>query len=145
MEDQQQKQDPYNLQRFLDAQTRVYADVCAELRHGQKQTHWMWYIFPQLKGLGDSSNSLFYGISGREEAEAYLRHPVLGPRLRECTNIVNAVEGWTINQIFSFPDPLKFRSCMTLLSEMASDNQEFLLALSKYFAGQPDQATLARL
>ena len=145
MEDQQEKRDPYNLQRFVDAQIHVYADVCAELRRGQKQSHWMWFVFPQIKGLGSSSASLYYGIFGREEAQAYLRHPVLGPRLRECTNLVNAVEGLTIRQIFSYPDDLKFRSCMTLFSEATSDNEEFLLALSKYFGGQPDLATLARL
>jgi uncharacterized protein (DUF1810 family) len=145
MENRTEKHDRYNLQRFVDAQASVYANVCAELRRGQKQSHWMWFVFPQIKGLGISSTALHYGISGREEAQAYLRHPVLGPRLRECTKFVNAIEGLTIRQIFSYPDDLKFRSCMTLFSEVTSDNAEFLMALGKYFGAQPDPATLARL
>jgi uncharacterized protein (DUF1810 family) len=145
MQDGQEKHDTYNLQRFVVAQFSVYSDVCTELRRGRKQSHWMWFIFPQIKGLGITSVSLRYAISGREEAQAYLAHPVLGPRLRECTKLVNAIEGRTIRQIFYSPDNLKFRSCMTLFSEATSDNEEFLLALRKYFGGQPDPATLARL
>lgn len=145
IDDRQEKRDPYNLQRFVDAQSHIYAGVCAELRRGQKQSHWMWFVFPQIKGLGFSSSSLRYGISGREEAQAYLCHPVLGPRLRECAKLVNAIEDRTIGQIFFHPDYLKFRSCMTLFSEATPDNEEFLLALGKYFSGQPDPATLARL
>ena len=110
MEDRRDKHDPYNLQRFVDAQVReyAYANVCAELRRGQKNGHWMWFIFPQIKGLGTSRTALHYGISGGEEAHAYLRHPILGPRLRECTKLVNAIEGRTIKQIFSDPDDLNF-------------------------------------
>jgi uncharacterized protein (DUF1810 family) len=147
MEERQEKDDPYALQRFVDAQFSVYGNVCDELGRGQKVGHWMWFIFPQIKGLGINSTSLFYAISGREEARAYLSHPILGPRLRECTKLVNAIQRWTIKQIFhiSCPDDLKFRSCMTLFSEVASDNEEFLLALRKYFGGQPDPATLERL
>jgi uncharacterized protein (DUF1810 family) len=145
MENRTEKHDRYNLQRFVDAQATEYANVCAELKRGQKRSHWIWFVFPQIKGLGTSSTALHYGISGREEAQAYLHHPILGPRLRECTKLVNAIEGHTIRQIFSSPDDLKFRSCMTLFSEVTPDNAEFLMALGKYFGAQPDPATLARL
>ena len=145
MANQREKQDTYDLQRFVDAQALVYANVCAELRRGQKESHWMWFIFPQIEGLGFTSTSRRYAISGRDEAEAYLRHPVLGPRLRECTELVNSTNGLPIIQIFPHPDYLKFRSSMTLFSEVTSENTEFLLALKKYFDGQPDPATLARL
>ena len=145
MANQREKQDTYDLQRFVDAQALVYANVCAELRRGQKESHWMWFIFPQIKGLGFSSTSRRYEISGKHEAQAYLRHPVLGPRLRECSQLVNYNTGLAIIQIFPYPDHLKFRSSMTLFSEVTSDNAEFLLALKKYFDGQPDPATLARL
>ena len=145
MEDRQEEHDPYDLQRFVDAQVRAYENACSELKLGQKQSHWMWFVFPQIKGLGTSSTALYYAISGRDEAQAYLRHPVLGPRLRECTKLVNAIEGRTIRQVFAYPDNLKFRSCMTLFSEVTSENEEFVLAVKKYFSGQPDSATLARL
>ena len=137
--------DPFDLQRFVEAQAAVYEAVRAELRHGQKQSHWMWFVFPQIKGLGSSSISLRYVISGREEAQAYLRHAVLGPRLRECTQLVNDIDGRNIRQIFGTPDDLKFRSCMTLFAEVTSENDEFLAALKKYFGGQADPATLARI
>lgn len=137
--------DPFNLQRFLDAQRGQYADARAELGRGIKQGHWMWFIFPQLKGLGLSQASLFYGISGKEEALAYLRHKVLGPRLRDCTRLVNAIEGRTIEQVFGYPDDMKFRSSMTLFAEITGNNREFTSALEKYFGGERDRATLARL
>jgi uncharacterized protein (DUF1810 family) len=105
--------DPYKLQRFVDAQNRVYEQVCEELRNGQKESHWMWFIFPQLRGLGRSPTAIAFGISSRQEAEAYLKHPTLGPRLRECTRLVNLVEGRSITQIFGYPDDLKFRSSMS--------------------------------
>jgi uncharacterized protein (DUF1810 family) len=137
--------DPYNLQRFVKAQDAVFDEVRAELREGQKASHWMWFVFPQLKGLGHSGMAERFGIASREEAEAYLAHPILGPRLRECTQLVNSVEGRSVEDIFGYPDNLKFRSSMTLFSCAAEDNEVFLAALQKYFGGEPDPLTLARL
>jgi uncharacterized protein (DUF1810 family) len=137
--------DPYDLQRFVNAQNPVYDRVCAELRDGQKETHWIWFIFPQLQGLGSSPMANAFGIASRQEAQAYLDHPLLGPRLRECTRFVNLVKDRTINQILGYPDDLKFRSSMTLFASVASDNQVFNDALDKYFGGQPDPLTLERL
>jgi len=137
--------DPHNLQRFVDAQAPIYNRVLAELRSGQKQSHWMWFIFPQIQGLGRSPTAQTFAISSRQEAEAYAVHPILGARLRECTQLVNAVENRTVSQIFGFPDDLKFHSCMTLFAQAASDRQAFLDALTKFFAGKPDQQTLNRL
>lgn len=137
--------DPYNLQRFVEAQNRVYEQVCRELRKGEKESHWMWFIFPQLRGLGHSQMASLYGISGRDEAEAYLKHPVLGPRLRECTRLVNQVEGRSIGEIFGDPDDLKFRSSMTLFALSAPENQIFKHALEKYFGGEMDRFTTAKL
>jgi uncharacterized protein (DUF1810 family) len=134
--------DPFDLERFVNAQAPVYDSVRAELREGQKQGHWMWFIFPQLRGLGSSAIADKFGISSREEAEAYLNHPVLGPRLRECTNLVNAVEERSIEQIFGYPDDLKFRSSMTLFRIVAEDNRIFKFALEKYFEGEADPRTL---
>jgi uncharacterized protein (DUF1810 family) len=137
--------DPYHLQRFISAQDPVFEDVCQELRDGRKRSHWVWFVFPQLEGLGQSWTARKFAISSRGEAEAYLKDPILGPRLRECTNLVNLVEGRSIEQIFGYPDYLKFRSCMTLFAQVASDNDLFLRALQKYFGGQPDQWTLEHL
>ena len=137
--------DPHNLQRFVDAQDQVYKQVCMELRNGQKEGHWIWFIFPQLRGLGHSAMAIAFGIASRKEAEAYLDHVVLGPRLRECTRIVNLVEGRSIHQILGYPDDLKFRSSMTLFASVASDSQVFNNALHKYFDGEPDPLTLGRL
>jgi uncharacterized protein (DUF1810 family) len=137
--------DPFDLQRFVTAQGPVYEEVCAELRGGRKKGHWIWFIFPQLRGLGWSAMATAYGISSREEAAAYLDHGVLGPRLRECTGLVNALEGRTIEQIFGYPDDLKFRSSMTLFAGVASDGQVFEEALLKYFSGERDPLTLKRL
>jgi uncharacterized protein (DUF1810 family) len=137
--------DPYDLQRFESAQDPVFEQVCTELREGEKRSHWMWFIFPQLRGLGHSQMAVRFAISSREEAEAYLRHPVLGPRLQECTRLVTLVEGRSISQIFGHPDDLKFRSSMTLFASVASDNQIFKDALQKYFAGEFDRLTLERL
>jgi uncharacterized protein (DUF1810 family) len=134
--------DPYDLERFVIAQNPVYDDVVAELRAGSKESHWMWFVFPQLRGLGSSSMANRYGISSREEAEAYLQHPILGARLRECTRLVNQVEGRSVEQIFGYPDDLKFRSSMTLFAQAASGNEGFLQAIEKYFGGKPDQRTL---
>ncbi len=137
--------DPYNLKRFVDAQSYHYEEVLAELRAGMKCTHWMWFVFPQIAGLGSSPTAVRYAISSREEAQAYLTHPVLGERLRKCTQLVNAVEGRTIEQIFGYPDDLKFRSCMTLFATVTGDNREFMQALAKYFDGEMDSQTLRRL
>ena len=137
--------DRYDLQRFLDAQEGEYELACNELRAGQKRSHWMWFIFPQIQGLGHSATAQHFAISGREEALAYLNHPVLGTRLRECTQLVDAIEGRTAEQIFGYPDYLKFRSSMTLFSLVGSDRQVFLDALAKYFDAEPDKLTVARL
>jgi uncharacterized protein (DUF1810 family) len=139
------KTDPYNLKRFLDAQDEVFGQVCSELREGRKRTHWMWFIFPQLKGLGHSTTAEFYALSSLEEAEAYLSHPVLGARLRQCAELVNQIEGRTVDQIFGSPDNLKFRSCMTLFAQLESNNQVFKDALEKHFGGEADTRTLELL
>ena len=137
--------DPYDLQRFVDAQDTVIDQVRTELRAGRKRSHWMWFVFPQLSGLGTSSMAMRYAISSRGEAEAYLNHPVLGPRLRECTRLVMAIEDRTIAAIFGRPDDLKFRSSMTLFAHAAPDDQIFSDAIAKYFPDGFDQATLDRL
>ena len=137
--------DPCDLQRFVEAQNPVYDTVCSELRDGRKKSHWMWFIFPQIEGLGSSPLARKFAISSLAEAAAYVAHPILGPRLRECTRLVNLVEGRPIEQIFGYPDDLKFRSSMTLFARAAPDNGVFIDALKKYFSGQFDPATLARL
>ena len=119
------------LQRFVDAQDPVYDKVCSELRRGRKETHWMWFVFPQMRGLGHSAMAYQYGIASQAEAEAYLRHPVLGARLRECTELVNRIDGRSIDEIFGDPDNLKFRSCMTLFASATPDNAVFVKALQK--------------
>lgn len=137
--------DPFDLQRFLDAQAQVIDEVLSELRNGQKVQHWMWFIFPQLSGLGSSWMSQRYAIKSRAEAEAYLAHPILGPRLLECTRIVNALEGKTIEEILSSVDAMKFRSSMSLFAAVVGHQPEFSEALNKYFSGEPDPFTLRRL
>jgi uncharacterized protein (DUF1810 family) len=138
--------DPYDLQRFVDAQAGLYEQACAELRAGRKQSHWMWFVFPQIRGLGSSSMAMRYAISGRDETRAYLDQPVLGPRLQECAGLVVEVEGLTIEEIFGYPDDLKFHSSMTLFSEVEGpDERVFHEALRKYFDGKQDLATLDRL
>jgi uncharacterized protein (DUF1810 family) len=134
--------DPFDLDRFLSAQAGHYPQVLAELGAGAKRSHWIWFIFPQMKGLGRSPQAEFYGIGSLDEAVAYLQHPVLGPRLEECTILVNQVAGRTINQIMGFPDDLKFRSSMTLFARAAGDGSVFAEALNKYFANEPDRVTL---
>ncbi|HEX3741472.1 MAG TPA: DUF1810 domain-containing protein [Terriglobales bacterium] len=119
--------------------------MTAELKQGRKRGHWIWFVFPQIKGLGHSANSDFYGISGLPEAAAYLKHPVLGPRLIECTQLVNAVDGRSAEEIFGEIDAMKFRSSMTLFAKATPDNQIFTDALTKYFAGESDPLTIARL
>jgi len=137
--------DPCNLQRFVDAQQHVFADVIAELGQGSKRGHWMWFIFPQLKGLGRTAQSNFFGISSMQEAAAYLQHPVLGPRLIECTQLVNAIEGRSAEDIFGEIDAMKFRSSMTLFAYATPENQIFTDALGKYYAGEFDPLTIAYL
>ena len=133
--------DPYDLQRFVDAQRMVYANVVAELRQGKKRSHWMWFIFPQVVGLGSSPTAERFAITSPEEAIAYLGHEVLGPRLRECTRLVLDVKDKTAHEIFGSPDDLKFRSSMTLFGAV-SDEPVFNQAITRYFAGERDGATL---
>lgn len=137
--------DPYILNRFLEAQAECIEQVEEELGVGQKQSHWMWFIFPQLKGLGHSAMANLYGISSRQEAEAFLNHPILGGRLRHCTSLVLSINGKSAEQIFGSPDDLKFRSCMTLFQSVDSESSLFLNALKKYFGGKPDPLTIERL
>jgi uncharacterized protein (DUF1810 family) len=137
--------DPFNLERFVAAQSPVYTQVTQELRAGHKRSHWMWFVFPQIRGLGNSDFARLYAISSRDEAEAYLAHPVLGPRLRECTQLVNAVQGRSSKEIFGHPDYLKFHSSMTLFSLVVADEAVFTEALNKYYGGKLDDATVERL
>ncbi|OBJ09539.1 DUF1810 domain-containing protein [Mycobacterium sp. 1465703.0] len=137
--------DPFDLKRFVDAQAPVYGNVVGELRDGRKRSHWMWFVFPQLRGLGGSPTAVHYGISSLDEARAYLDHGVLGPRLRECTRLVNEVQGRSAGQIFGSPDDLKLCSSMTLFARAAEDNQDFIAVLEKYYDGRQDRLTLQRL
>ena len=137
--------DPYGLQRFIQAQDPVYDAVCSELRRGRKESHWMWFIFPQLRGLGRSRMAEKFGIASRQEAEAYLEHPILGPRLRECSRLVNRIDGLLIDQIFGHPDDLKFKSSMSLFATIAPGEPVFQEAIHKYFGGELDRLTLQRL
>src|SRR5258708_16421114 len=137
--------DPHNLQRFVDAQAPVYAQVVAELRAGGKRSHWMWFIFPQIAGLGHSATARRFAIASHAEAAAYLDHPVLGKRLRECCHLAMLVEGRSARQIFGTPDDLKFRSSRTLFAAIAADNAVFTNALRQYFPPHPPHLTLPRL
>ena len=134
-----------DLQRFVQAQEGHIDDARAELRAGRKRTHWMWFVFPQLRGLGRSQMAWHFGIASREEAAAYLAHPVLGPRLRECVELVLAVRGRTAHEIFGSPDDLKLCSCLTLFGEVGGGDSAFDRALRQYFGGQPDSPTLELL
>jgi uncharacterized protein (DUF1810 family) len=138
-------EDPYDLQRFVDAQAPVYECVRDELRQGQKQSHWMWFVFPQIEGLGSSRMAREFAISSRAEAEAYLNHPILGPRLHECTQLVTNVQDRSIDEILGYPDDIKFRSSLTLFASVTADNQDFIDALNKFYGGDMDRATLDRL
>lgn len=129
------------LMRFLDAQAPVIEAVRAELKAG-KRSHWMWFVFPQFRGLGSSSMAERYAISSREEASAYLAHPILGPRLLECTHLILGIEDRSIEEIFGYPDYLKFRSSMTLFAAVSDEGSIFHAALKKYFQGEPDLRTL---
>jgi len=136
--------DTFNLQRFIDAQEKMYARALEELHAGNKRTHWIWFVFPQIEGLGRSHTAQRYAIASLEEARAYLAHPILGDRLRECTRAVLAVEGKTAEVIFGYPDVWKFRSCMTLFDRIEPDGV-FDAALEKYFGGERDPLTQERI
>src|SRR5262245_11193055 len=137
--------DPFDLQRFVAAQEPVYAQVTAELAAGAKTSHWMWFVFPQLKGLGRSSTALHYGIASLDEARAYAQHPLLGARLRQCCQLLMGVQGRSALQIFGSIDALKLRSCLTLFERAAPHEPLFAHLLAKYCGGERDAATLQLL
>ena len=140
-----QPNDPHDLNRFIDAQEGVYEQALSEIRSGRKQSHWMWFIFPQFDGLGFSSTTKKYSIKSLAEAEAYLKHPALGPRLRECTRLVMLVEARSAREILGSPDDMKFHSCLTLFAKAAPEDSLFRDALEKYFDGAEDPLTVQRL
>lgn len=145
-DDPNKREDPFDLNRFKNAQERVYGSVVAELRSGQKSSHWMWFIFPQIAGLGRSSTAQHYAIKSVAEARAYLKDPVLGARLLECTEILEGLAGRSASAIFGYPDDLKLRSSMTLFASVTEDPDSlFDRILEKYFEGEPDERTLALL
>lgn len=133
--------DPFDLERFVRAQEPVIADVRRELRAGRKRSHWMWFVFPQLRALGRSPTAQRYGIASPAEAQAYMAHPVLGPRLVECAELVRAVQGRSAHEIFGSPDDLKLRSCMTLFAAARPEAAVFADVLRQYFGGEPDPLT----
>jgi len=137
--------DPFDLRRFVDAQDRVYDTVLAELRAGAKRSHWIWFVFPQLRGLGRSATAQHYGISSLDEARAYLTHPVLGQRLRECARLIADIDGRSADDIFGFPDNVKVRSSMTLFSRATDDAADFRAVLDKFYDGVGDPATVQLL
>ena len=137
-----QSDDPFELNRFLRAQEEMYTPALAEIKSGQKRSHWMWYIFPQVAGLGSSAMSKRYAIKSEEEARQYLEHPVLGSRLVECVQALLAVERRSAAEIFGYPDDLKLRSSMTLFSQVAQSGSIFESVLEKYFCGMQDEQTL---
>jgi len=139
------REDPHNLQRFLDAQERDYDVALMELRAGRKRTHWIWYVLPQLAGLGTSHMSSFYGIHSSDEAAAYVAHPVLGPRLRECVAALNAHDASSAEQILGHVDAVKFRSCATLFATIEGPGSVFAEALARFFDSKPDARTLELL
>jgi uncharacterized protein (DUF1810 family) len=134
--------EPYDLNRFLQAQEGSYERALLEIKSGQKRSHWMWYIFPQIDGLAFSSTAKHYAIKSVKEARAYLEHPVLGPRLRECAEAVLAIEGRTAGDIFGFPDDLKLRSCATLFVHVSPAGSVFERLIEKYYGGARDDKTL---
>ncbi|MEA3640233.1 MAG: DUF1810 domain-containing protein [Lamprobacter sp.] len=137
--------DPHELTRFIQAQESSYQQALAEIQAGQKRTHWMWFIFPQFVGLGLSATARDYAIRSRAEAEAYLAHPVLGPRLIACAEAALAIPQRTAREVFGTPDDLKLRSCATLFAEVSPAGSVFQRLLERYFAGRPDQRSLALL
>lgn len=137
--------DPHDLNRFVEAQHDTYDQAVRELADGRKTSHWMWFVFPQLRSLGHSAMATRFGIASLDEARAYLAHPLLGPRLEECTDLVLRIDGRSINVIFGSPDDMKFRSCMTLFDVAAPQSAIFAQALRKYFGGTADARTLELL
>lgn len=137
--------DPFDLQRFVDAQDRVYDTALGELRDGRKRSHWIWFVFPQLRGLGRSPTAIKYGISSLDEARAYLAHDALGPRLRECAHMVGRIESSSADDIFGWPDNLKVCSSMTLFARAADDNAEFRAVLDRFYDGVEDALTVEQL
>lgn len=135
----------YHLNRFIEAQEKIYPQVLKELRNGKKTSHWMWFIFPQIEGLGHSSTAKYYSIKSIEAAKEYLEHPILGKRLLECSNILLHIDGKTANEIFGYPDDLKLRSCMTLFKYIAPDEKVFTTLIEKYFTGKEDEKTASIL
>jgi uncharacterized protein (DUF1810 family) len=137
--------DPFDLNRFVEAQADMYERALAELKRGDKRSHWMWFVFPQIDGLGWSSTAKFYAIKSIAEATAYLNHPVLGPRLNECANVLLRLKGLSASEIFGFPDDLKLRSCMTLFASVSASGSVFSQVLDQYFQGRADEKTLELL
>jgi len=142
LNDKVDRGDPFALGRFIRAQEGIYGNVLAELKRGQKRTHWMWFIFPQIDGLAHSTTSKHYAIKSIEEARQYLNHPVLGARLLECAETVLAVEGESASEIFGYPDDLKLKSSMTLFAYVADPHSVFVRILDEYFQGEQDVRTL---
>jgi len=138
-------EDPFNLNRFVEAQSDVFQRALTELKRGEKRSHWMWFIFPQIDGLGYSSTAKFYAIKSKDETKAYLNHSLLGPRLIECSKVLLQHQGLSASDIFGFPDDLKLRSSMTLFSSISESDSVFHRVLGQYFAGQPDPRTLELL
>jgi uncharacterized protein (DUF1810 family) len=143
--DSHNSSDPYDFSRFLRAQEIDYDQALSEIRSGRKRTHWMWYIFPQLAGLGSSSTAQHYAITSANEARAYLNHPVLGSRLEECAEAVLQVEGRSAQEIFGSPDDLKLRSCASLFACVSPPGSVFERLLEKYYQGEPDSKTMTLL
>ena len=137
-----ERKDPYNLERFIEAQVGRYEIALSEIANGRKRSHWMWFIFPQMLGLGSGSNSVFYGIRNAEEAKRYLDHPILGRRLMECTVSLLVLTRKTSSEIFDSPDDMKLRSSMTLFEHVAGEGSVFEKVLKKYFGGIRDEKTL---
>ena len=138
-------EDPFDLSRFTSAQEGVYDSALAELRSGRKRSHWMWFVFPQIHGLGNSATAVCYAIKGREEARRYLQHPILGARLIECAEVLLAIQGRSASEIFGYPDDLKLKSSMTLFASIAAPGSVFVRVLEKYFHGERDVRTLDML
>ncbi len=140
-----ERADPFDLRRFVDAQDRVYDTVLEELRNGRKRSHWIWFVFPQLKGLGHSPTAIRYGISSLAEAKAYLDHDLLGPRLRQCTQVVAGIQGASADDIFGWPDNLKVRSSMTLFARATDEGADFRAVLERLYDGVEDALTIEQL
>ena len=137
--------DPFNLSRFVEAQERDYTTALAEIKAGRKRSHWIWYVFPQVEGLGFSATSRHFAIRSEDEARAYLEHPVLGPRLRDCAEAVLAIDGRTAHEIFGSPDDMKLRSCATLFAAVSPEGSAFQRILDKYFEARRDERTIELL